>query len=98
MFTISSYTVELIKDPFAILTGERYEFLLDIEVPEEDDLHTENGLYLRVIYLVEEGKTGIIKYEFLEKQTDQYYDFEMEEDEKVGVSAFCAEHLPEAGQ
>ncbi len=98
MFTITAYTVELIKDPFAILTGERYEFLLDIEVQEEDDLHTENGLYLRVIYLVEEGKTGIIKYEFLEKQTDQYYDFEMEDDEKAGVTAFCHEHYSEALQ
>ncbi len=38
MFTMTSYTVELVKDPFGILTGQRYEFLIDIEVEEDDEL------------------------------------------------------------
>ena len=97
MFAITSYSAELIKDPFAILTGERYEFLLEIEVQEDDDLFSENGLNLRVIYLVEEGKTGILSYEFLDRLTEQYYDFELEDAELAEVSAFCKEHYEGAG-
>ena len=37
---ITEYTVEQIKDPTGILAGRRYEFLLNIEVPEEDELYT----------------------------------------------------------
>jgi hypothetical protein len=95
MLTISSYTVELIKDPFKILS-DRYEFLLDIEVEEDDDLYSEEGLYLKVIYLVEDNKTGIIKHDFYEKSTDKYLDFELEDDEKEEIAAFCKAHLAEA--
>ncbi len=54
MFDITEYSVELMKDPFGILTGKRYEFLLDLDVPEDDELHHEEGVSLRVIYVVEE--------------------------------------------
>jgi hypothetical protein len=93
MFTISSYSVELIKDPFGILEGERYEFMLDIEVGEDDELYSENGLYVRVIYRVEESRTGLVKYEIFEKNTNKYLEFDMEEDEVQQVEAFCKEHL-----
>jgi hypothetical protein len=96
MLTISSYTVELIKDPFGILSGERYEFLLDIEVEEDDDLYSDKGLYLKVIYLIEEDKTGMIKHDFYEKSTDKYLDFELEDNEKEEIAAFCKAHLSEA--
>jgi hypothetical protein len=96
MLTITTYTVELIKDPFGILAGKRYEFLLDIEVPEDDELYTENGLYLRVIYSVEESRMGIVKYEIHEKLTEKYLEFDMEDDEVQIVEAFCKEHASEA--
>ncbi|MDF2959696.1 MAG: hypothetical protein K0S39_1431 [Paenibacillus sp.] len=96
MITITGYSVEQVKDPFAILTGERYEFLLDIEVDEDDELYSENGLYIRVIYRVEENRTGIVKYEILEHKTNQYLDFDLEEEEEALISAFCKEHLQEA--
>jgi hypothetical protein len=98
MLTINGYKVEFIKDPFGILAGERYEFLLDIEVPEDDDLYSANGLYLRVIYLVEKNRTGMIKYEIFEHNTERYLDFEMEDDEEELVNAFCKKHLPESIQ
>lgn len=91
MFTITAYTVELIKDPFGIITGKRYEFMLEIEVSEEDELYSENGLILRVIYNVEEARTNIVKYEFMEKSTNRYLDFELEEEEVALVEAFCKE-------
>jgi hypothetical protein len=98
MLTINEFSVEIIKDPFGILTGERYEFVLGIEVPEDDDLYSENGLYLKVVYLVDEGRSEIIKYEFFENKTEQYLDLEMEDDEKEVVTAFCKDHYSEAIQ
>lgn len=96
MVAITGYSVELLKDPFGILTGERYEFFLDIEVPEDDELFSEKGLYIRVLYTVENQKSGIVKYDIMEKGTDQILDFDLEEEEEVEVEAFCKEHLEEA--
>ncbi|CAG7635723.1 DUF6509 family protein [Paenibacillus allorhizosphaerae] len=96
MFTITEYSVELIKDPFGILAGTRYEFLLDLDVPEDDELHTESGVYLRVVYSVEDNRERIVKYEFLDRQTNQYLDFEMDEEEEKQIEAFCKEHVQEA--
>ncbi|UUZ84075.1 DUF6509 family protein [Paenibacillus sp. P26] len=98
MLTITGYTAEFIKDPFGILSGERYEFILDIEVPEDDELYSDQGLYLKVIYKVEDERSGIVKADFFEKTTDRYLELEMEDEEKEAVEAFCREHLPEAGK
>jgi hypothetical protein len=96
MLTIAEYSVELIKDPFGILTGKRYEFLLDLVVPEDDELFSENGLYIRALYLVEDTKTALIKYDIFEKNTEKYQDFDLEEDEIQVIAAFCKEHYVEA--
>lgn len=96
MFEITSYSVEWIKDPFGIIPGRRYEFLLDIEVDEEDEIYSAHGLTLRVIYRVEEEREGIVKYEFLDKGTGKYLDFDMEEEEEAMTAAFCKEHYAEA--
>lgn len=93
MFDITEYSVEILRDPFGILTGTRYEFLLDLDVPEDDELHHEEGVSLRVIYVVEEESTRIAKYEFLTTTTNKYIDFELEEDEEQVVLAFCKEHF-----
>ncbi|BFT70632.1 MULTISPECIES: DUF6509 family protein [Paenibacillus] len=96
MFTITSYTVEVIKDPFGILSGQRYEFLIDIEVEEDDELYSESGLYIRAIYNVDEDKSGLLKYELYEKTTQIYLDFDLEDDEVAAVEAFCKAHVLEA--
>lgn len=96
MFTITSYSVEWIKDPFGILPGRRYEFNLDLEAEEDDELYSDKGLALRVIYAVEESREGIVKYDFLEKQTGKYLEFDMEDDEREEVETFCKEHVNEA--
>ncbi|MFD6441322.1 DUF6509 family protein, partial [Peribacillus sp. NPDC060186] len=51
MLNITEYSVEKLNDPFGILSGERFEYFLDIEVPEEDELFSENGLYIRVLFV-----------------------------------------------
>lgn len=95
MFAITEYTVEQIKDPYKIIEGERYEFLLDLEVDEEDELYQEEGVRLRVVY-AKEGENGrIAKYEFLIASSGKYLDMEMEEDEEQAVFAFCREALEE---
>ena len=98
MFTITSYSVEAVKDPFGILTGQRYEYILDIEVDEDDDLYSPNGLYIRAIYSEEEGKLTRIKYEIFEQKTEEYLDFDLEEEEEAWLDDFCKEHLHEAGE
>lgn len=96
MLNITSYGVETMKDPFGILSGERYEFFLDIEVPEDDELYTEDGIYVRVIYGVDESHAAIIKYEIFDAKTEKMLDFELEEDEEKAIEIFCKEHYSEA--
>ncbi|OCT12116.1 pullulanase [Paenibacillus pectinilyticus] len=95
MFTITTYTVELVRDPFGILTGQRYEFLIDIEVEEDDELYSGSGLYIRAIYNVTEESSSLMKYELYEKTTELYLDFDLEDDEVAVVEAFCKEHYLE---
>lgn len=96
MLTITNYSAELVKDPFGILSGKRYEFLLDLEIPEEDELHSEHGIYARVIFRADENQTDIVSYDFIEKSTDRVLDFDMDDEEAAVIAEFCREHLPES--
>jgi hypothetical protein len=96
MFEITAYTVESVPDKFGIITGKRYEFMLEIEVSEEDELYSEDGLFLRVIYKEDEGRTGIVKYEFIERSTSKYLDFELDDEETAFVESFCKERYMES--
>ncbi|MDR0267357.1 DUF6509 family protein [Paenibacillus sp.] len=96
MLTITEFQVELVKDPFRILAGKRYEYRLDIEVPEDDELYSENGLYVRAIYSEQEEGSSLVKYDLYEKSTDLYLDFDLEDDEVQVIEAFCLEHLGDA--
>lgn len=93
---ITEYTVEEIKDPTGILSGNRYEFILTIEVPEDDELYNEHGLQLKVLYLVEEKQTKIINYHFFDSLENKYLEFGLEDEEEELVSGFCREHYLEA--
>ncbi len=96
MLTITEYSVELVKDPFQILSGKRYEFLLDLELEEDDELYSEKGIYIKVIYKVEEDQGSIVNYDLIEKTTDRYLDLDMETEEEEALAAFCKEHYAEA--
>ena len=93
---ITSYTVEEIKDPTGIIEGKRYEFLLDIEVDEEDELYTENGLGLRVILSSNEQGERIVQHFFINKQTQEVLEFAMDEDEEAEVMEMKASYKREA--
>jgi len=98
MFTVTEYSAELMKDPFGILSGKRYEFILDLDVADDDELYHDEGVTLRVIYVIEEDTARIAKYEFLTTSSNKYIDFELEEDEEKMVLAFCQEHFDKPEQ
>lgn len=91
---ITGHTVELLEDPFGLLTGERYEYYLNIEVDEEDEIFTDKGLLLKVLFLVNGEERRILQSYFIEQGTEKVLDFELEDDEVVQVKTYCEEHLP----
>ncbi|MES9683529.1 pullulanase [Bacillus sp. AFS001701] len=93
MLTIAEYTVEEIKDPFGIIEGDRYEFILYINVPEDDELFNEKGIYIKVLFGVNGEESKLIKYDLYESESNQYLDFDLEEDEEKEVFEFCKTHL-----
>ncbi|UVI30131.1 DUF6509 family protein [Paenibacillus spongiae] len=95
MLTVKKYNVEAVVDPYGILSGQRYEFQLDLDIPEEDELYSENGVYLKVIFMVDGEQSRILSYHFYEITTNQYLDFDMEPEEEEALTAYCREHLPE---
>ncbi|TYR79962.1 hypothetical protein FZC66_12530 [Priestia megaterium] len=94
MFTIQEYTAEKLKDPFGLLSGERYEFHLYIHVDEEDELYTGNDLALRLVYVVDGEESSIVQAYFFETATNNVLDFDLEEEEETIVKDFCHTHLP----
>ncbi|RFB18808.1 pullulanase [Bacillus sp. HNG] len=95
---ITGYSVEKLNDPTGILEGDRYEFFLDIEVPVDDELYSENGIELKVIYAVDQKGERIAQYYFYERGTEKVLDFELEEDEEIAVNMFCKEHLEDENE
>lgn len=92
---IKKYEAEKLNDPTGIIEGDRYEFFLELEVDEEDELFSEEGVYLKVIFAVEESGFRIAQYQFYEENTNTSLDFEMEEEEEQAVLAYCGEHYKE---
>lgn len=95
MLTFTSYTVENVRDPFGILSGKRYEFVINLDVPEDDELYEENGVSARVIYKVEGEEGSLVSYDLLETTTGRLLEFDMEADEEAALAQFCKEHVAE---
>lgn len=93
---ITGHSVEKLQDPFGLLPGERYEFFLDLEVDEEDELYSEKGVGLKVIFVIDEGTNKLSHYHFYEKGTEKVLDFALEEDEEELVRNYCLEHKEES--
>ena len=98
LMKITEYTVEKLKDPTGILEGDRYEFFLDIDVPEDDELYSENGIELRVIFAVDNKGERIAQYSFTDKGGSKILDFELEEEEEAVINEFCKTHLEEENE
>ncbi|MEH6941252.1 DUF6509 family protein [Bacillus sp. JJ722] len=92
MIQIKEYEVELINDAFGILPGDRYEFILFLDIPEDDELFHESGVMAKVIFVVDEDKKEIAKYDLYEQGENTYLDFELEDDELQQITTFCVEH------
>ncbi|NHM29371.1 DUF6509 family protein [Neobacillus terrae] len=90
---ITGHTIEKLEDPFGLLSGDRYEFFLDIDVDEDDELYSENGIGLKVIYGVDGDNFKILQYHFYEKGPEKVLDFELEEDEEADVNLYCKQAI-----
>ncbi|MDO7908048.1 DUF6509 family protein [Paenibacillus sp. JX-17] len=97
MISFTTCEVELVRDAFGILSGQRYEFIIQTEVEEDDELFNDNGIVVRAIYVVDTDREGLVKYDLNEKTTGTYLDFDLEEEEEQALEAYCREHLPEVG-
>ena len=90
---ITAFLIEEIKDPTNIIEGERFEFLLDIEVDEEDELYCEGGVEIRAIIAKDADDIRLVNYFLIDKGTNEYLDFALEEDEEQEIVAFAREEL-----
>lgn len=92
---INGHIVEKIEDPFGLLSGERYEFFLEIEVDEEDELYSDKGVGIRVLFIVDEKGPRISNYHLYESGTDNVLDFALEDDEEELVFNYCKDNIGE---
>lgn len=95
MLNITSYSAEYVKDPFGILTGKRYEFIVDLDIPEEDELYSAQGIYARVIVKVEGEEISLVSYDLVDRGNEKLLEFDLEDEEEAELVAFCKEHMPE---
>lgn len=92
---IKGHTVEKLEDPFGLLSGDRYEFFLELEVDEDDELYSDKGVGLRILFVNDENSQKIKNYHFFEIDTDTVLDFALEEDEEDLVVNYCKENILE---
>ena len=90
---ITQYSIDEILDPTNIIEGKRFEFLLDIEVAEDDELYSEAGLEIRAIVGLINEEVRIMNYFIIDKSNNESLEFALEEDEEAMILAFCKEEL-----
>ena len=96
MISIQELEVQLINDQFGILPGNRYEFLFDLEVPEDDELYIETGVSVRVLFLVDGDKKDILKYELVDRAENKVLDFDLEDEELAMIKELCEKNYQHA--
>ncbi|MFD2445667.1 DUF6509 family protein [Bacillus sp. CGMCC 1.16607] len=90
---LTLHSVEKLNDPFGILTGDRYEIFFNLEIPEDDELFHENGLLIKVLYIVDETGSRVSHYHIYEKETNKFIDIGLEDDEEALVKEMCDKQL-----
>jgi len=93
---ITQFTMDEILDPTNIIEGKRYEFILDVEVDEEDELYHEAGIEVRILIAEKGEELFILNYFVMEKAEGEYLDFALEDEELNEILAFCKEELAKA--
>lgn len=90
---ITNHSVDRLEDPFGILSGERYEFFIDISVPEDDELFSEKGLKVKVLFIADEKGVRISHYHIIENESEEVLDFDLDEDEEQMLFNYCKDQL-----
>ena len=90
---ITAFSIEEIKDPTNIIEGKRYEFLLDVEVDEEDELYSVAGIEIRVIAGQKDDEVRVLNYFLTDKADNKMLDFALEEEEEAMILTFVREEL-----
>ena len=90
---IGAFSVEEIKDPTNIIEGKRFEFLIDLEVDEDDELYSEAGIEIRVIAGQKEEEVRILNYFLIDKADNEVLDFALEEEEEAMILRFVQQEL-----
>ena len=90
---ITAFSIEEIKDPTNIIEGKRYEFLLDVEVDEEDELYSAAGIEIRVIAGQKDEEIRMLNYFLTDKADNKMLDFALEEEEEAMILNFVREEL-----
>ena len=90
---ITAFSIEEIKDPTNIIEGKRYEFLLDVEVDEEDELYSAAGIEIRVIVGQKDEEVRVLNYFLTDKADNKMLDFALEEEEEAMILQFVREEL-----
>lgn len=93
---ITQFSMEEILDPTNIIEGKRFEFILDVDIDEEDELYHEAGIEIRVLIGEKEGAPFILNYFIIEKAEGEYLDFALEDDELEEILTFCKEEITKA--
>nr|WP_045524038.1 DUF6509 family protein [Neobacillus niacini] len=90
---ITGHTVEKLVDPFGLLSGDRFEFFLELDVEEDDELYSDKGVGIKVLFVVDETGPRISHYHLYERGTEKILDFALEEDEELLVFNYCKENI-----
>lgn len=90
---ITQYSIDEILDPTNIIEGKRFEFLLDVEVDEDDELYSAAGLEIRAIVGLINEEVRIMNYFITDKSNNELLDLALEDDEEAMILAFCKEEL-----
>ncbi|MGM9945605.1 MAG: DUF6509 family protein [Lysinibacillus sp.] len=90
---ITAFSIEEIKDPTNIIEGKRYEFLLDVEVDEDDELYSAAGIEIRVIAGQKDEEIRVLNYFLTDKADNKMLDFALEEEEEAMILNFVREEL-----
>lgn len=93
MMEITQFSIEEIKDPTNIIEGERYEFLFDVAIDEDDELYSAAGIEIRAIIGKINEEVRMLNYFIIEKGANEYLDFALDEDEEQMFIDFCKEQL-----
>jgi hypothetical protein len=90
---LTLHSIEQLEDPFGILSGDRYEIYFHLEVDEDDELYHEGGLLLKVLYVVEANASRVAQYHIFEKDTNNFIDVGLEDDEEALVKEMCEKQI-----